>query len=208
LPDVSIEYKIMNGSIKEYIEVRKIPDATLKEQESVLFIWDWLATGLTPTIVNKEILFKNRNNVIFRYKPLYIYDSKGAILQGKYFIRGSKFGISISADQLQRAEFPIIIDPTTDSTTIFNTYYGEQQSGDDHIEAAYMKIQAPDMTGETVNSAELQIYCSATDTGTFAIFCDVVSLNWNESSTPVALAAMTFNAQVATGNSTPAAWMI
>lgn len=101
---------------------------------------------------------------------------------------------------------------TEQADALYDIAYGEDIGGvHDDIEAAYMKVQLPDMTGKVPVGALWQAWCdynSLPGTGVAdSVYCDVAGNEpgggWNESSSIAQLEAMTFNAAVASAQVAP-----
>ena len=196
---VTIDYKITSGAIKDIITIEKLPVID-NNAKTYSVIWRWTASELTPILADNVIRWEHaKYGELLCFDRPYVYDAKGSLLQSEYVLDAERLYISIDADALRKAEYPVYIDPSVNSdsaTESATTYEDSYDIDDDGYYEAFALIPLPDLTGFTsIDSATLYLYAVQGATIGFDIYCDDTgAAAWNSSSNYSTLGGLSFNA--------------
>lgn len=191
--DVRFEHVVEPGSIKEtaWLDVAP-PGITTARWYALVYRWD--SDTLTPSIVSGDILWKTAaGKTLLRWPAPVVTDATGKELRASYRMRVAApnlITLLVNATDLRGATYPVAVDPTTTTGSGSATASGSRCSNTivstlREYESTYMLITLPDMTGNTVTAAELQIWVVDTDSGTMnaSIYACKNATTWNNSST-------------------------
>ena len=198
---VFIDYEIENGRVKENIVFGECPD--LAGAETYCVVWNWTATGLTPALENGAVLWKTADGAVPMAMPApAAWDAAGVAIAAEYRLDGTSLAVVVDAAALAGASYPVVIDPTVDTSDASDSCYIYDNATADVATKLFVEIPAlPDLGGATVTAATFKIYGYATETsGSFDVYADATSA-WSSASSYSALNSLSFNTSTSSGTS-------
>ncbi len=123
--NVDIEYVLSGTKLKENIVIQK-------ELTDYTFKYEIKTNGLTMSLINNQIIFKDDNETVFYIPAPYMYDAEGefsdAVTYSLENENGNKYILTITADNnwidSDNRKFPVTIDPTVQMPESgIDTYY-------------------------------------------------------------------------------------
>ncbi|MBQ6282303.1 MAG: DNRLRE domain-containing protein [Bacilli bacterium] len=208
LNGIDIEYKLINGKIKENIVIN---DKSSIDQKIVFNVDTNLKLNLKE---DKSIIASKDDNEIFRFEAPFMIDNKTNECCDIFYNIDEKDGqylleLNVNKDWLNKAEYPVIIDPTiildNQSTSVKDTYIYpgdtnisrgslsyfkigvEKVNGVDVPNRALIKFNLPPLsTGDQVVSAQLNLTgyetnFPASDFKHVVFALHPITTDWNES---------------------------
>lgn len=206
---VRFEHIVEPGAVKEIAWLDTMP-AGVATARFYILAYQWQSDTLSPAIVGGEVLWKSKDgDTILRWPAPVVTDAKGKELRASYRTRVALpniVGIQVNATDLRAATYPVAIDPTT-TTALGDSLAGRsiRTSSTLKYKSMFVKINLPDMTGNTVTDAEWQLV--ATDvvnmTSNVNVYARATAETgaWDTSSTYTTLDALSLGTAVASSAS-------
>lgn len=201
-----VQHDIFPGKVKETIWLDQQPPGLLGATWlSVVFAAQ--SATLTPTLLDGDIHWQSGGVTILRWPAPIVTDSTGTEIAAEYSIReGKRVALIIDAPALMMAQYPVAIDPTT-TTGAGDGTAGRSIRTSNSLrkwKAFYYQVDMPDMTGNTVTGAQLEID-AASNEGVSALdyYARATSGTgaWSDSSGTATLDALSMGTAISTGNS-------
>lgn len=176
--DLRVEHRVSPGEIKEIVWLDAAP-AGIESARWWVMTYHWESETLTPTLVGGAILWRDAaQRVILRWPAPLVTDALGRELRANYRIVArlpNVVALIVNATDLRAAVYPVAVDPTTTTGSSANTASRARVSAiisatNREYESCYTLITLPDMTGNTVTAAELQLRAGAVES---ALSCDI-----------------------------------
>jgi hypothetical protein len=187
--NLEFDYEVQPGGLKETITVHAKPK--LGTSKTWAIVWDWAAEGLTPAISGdrQRIEWKDtRGETRLVFRSLNVWDAEDATIVAQYRIDGRKIAVVLSSRDMDKATYPVTIDPTyttddteaTDSLRITEANYNPGRG----YYRGFVKFTLPDLSGSTVTGATFNYYAyySVGTPPTWDVYCAVPSQAWTSSS--------------------------
>ena len=187
---VRFEHVVEPGAIKEIAWLDSPPTGIATARWYVL-AYRWDSDALTPTIVNGDVIWKTKaGKAIFRWPAPVVTDATGKELRANYRIRAANpnvIAVLVNATDLRAATYPVALDPTTTTGSGASTAGRSRVStiisgADRRYQDHFFLITLPDMTGNTITAAQLQVYGGGSSSVATNVYAFKTATSWNGSS--------------------------
>jgi len=189
---VRFEHIVEQGMVKEIAWLDSMPSGlTGARWYALSYRWD--SDTLTPTIKSGDVVWKTaKGKVVLTWPAPIVEDANGRELRANYRIRAAQpnvVTVLVNAADLRGAAYPVALDPSSTTASGAAKASGSRCSNTivstlREYADTFMLITLPDMTGNTVTAARLEVWVIDWDSGTLnaSIYACKNATTWDNSS--------------------------